>query len=77
MQGLNLFPATFGDTSQSGLSYYEGGLPDTATECMFLHLKTLLPGLWKVTPLVERSRGREEVGTAPKKEQGKAVEKRE
>lgn len=50
----------------------EGGLSDTVTECIFLYLRALLPGLWKVTPLAERSRGRREVGRAPKKEQGKA-----
>lgn len=46
----------------------EGELSDTVIKCVFLYLKTPLPGLWKVTPLGGRIRGRE----APEKEEGKS-----
>lgn len=45
----DLFPAIHGDTSHSGLSYCWRGLSETVSECIFLRLKALLPGLWKVT----------------------------
>lgn len=63
----------FGDMSPSGLSYYCKALSDTVIECTFLYLKTLLPGLQEITPLVGKSRGRGEIETAPKKEEGKAT----
>ena len=44
--------ATRGNTSYSDLSYCWRGWSDTVSEYVFLHLKILLPGLWKVAPLV-------------------------